>query len=365
MKHKILLLILAVTLGTSISEADPIVRWLGTKHSFGAIDENVGMVACVFQAVNDGDEPLVVLNARANCGCTTPSYRKTPIAPGDTLRITVGFDPKGRPGRFEKYIRVETNSEPKRSELTISGSVIATRETASSRYPVDLGCVRIRDKVVSFGEVVKGKTVGAYIEGYNVSHDTICPRIGGLPGHLTVRLEPSVVPPGEQFVISTVANSYRTTEWGIVSGDFDFYPDATAPATRLSTVMVIKEDFSGMTPEQMRDAPVADIIPNKLDMGTINPNQKAKPIETTFEIKNTGKNQLIVRSVKSLDEDVVVVEGVKPDMKIKKDKSLKVKVKVDPAKLSGRPLLNAQIVVVTNDPEDPSQKIRVVGEIAK
>lgn len=361
---KIYIAVIALLLSGITSVAAPVMRWLGTEYNFGAIEEEGGVVACTFLAVNDGDEPLVILNARANCGCTHPSYSPRPVEPGDTFKITVGYDPKGRPGRFEKYVRMETNAEPKRSVLTISGSVVASPETAATRFPVDLGAVRLRDEIIVYGEVFKGKTAGAYIEGYNTSNDSVRPYVDGVPQHLMVKIVPETVPPGEQFVISTVANSYRTNEWGPVTGDFDFYPDMGAQAARLSTVLTIKEDFSALTPEQLRDAPVADLSVSKLDFGVINP-ASGKVKEATFEIANTGKNQLIVRSIKCVGSGAVTIENFKPDTKIKSGKKLKITVKMDSKELAGKPLLNAKITVITNDPEDPSQTVRIVGEVSK
>ncbi|MCH5345970.1 MAG: DUF1573 domain-containing protein [Muribaculaceae bacterium] len=353
----------ACTIAVSAS-AGAVARWLETEHNFGAFDEEMGVATCEFKAVNDGDEPLVVVNARANCGCTRPSYSPEPVMPGDTLVITVGYDPEGRPGRFTKYIKVETNGNPGRGELKITGTVIGAANSLRSRYPIDLGAVKLRDKVVAYGEVLKGKTLGAYIEGYNATAEPITPRVDNLPPYITARIEPEIVPPGEQFIISTVAHSERTNQWGVVTGDFDFYPTDNAEPITLSAVMIIKEDFSTLTPQQRQNAPVADIEPTKLDLGRIDPSSMTSPLSASFEIKNSGNDPLIVRAIACVD-NAVTIDNIKPDIKIKGGKSLKVTVKVDPAQLAGRTLLNARIIVTTNDPEDPSQTVRVVGEITK
>ena len=55
--------------------------WLEQKHDFGAFDEGLGTVYCDFRLVNTGNEPIAIINARANCGCTRPEYSRDPIAP--------------------------------------------------------------------------------------------------------------------------------------------------------------------------------------------------------------------------------------------------------------------------------------------
>ncbi|MDE6249700.1 MAG: DUF1573 domain-containing protein, partial [Paramuribaculum sp.] len=36
-------------------------RWTSLNHNFGAFSEDLGMVDCVFTAINTGNEPLQVL----------------------------------------------------------------------------------------------------------------------------------------------------------------------------------------------------------------------------------------------------------------------------------------------------------------
>ena len=76
------------------------VEWLGTSHDFGAFDESMGVVETEFRFVNRGDEPVVILAARANCGCTTPRYRRDAVRPAIRLRWWSGFEPVGARGAF-------------------------------------------------------------------------------------------------------------------------------------------------------------------------------------------------------------------------------------------------------------------------
>ena len=73
----------------AVAQAAPEATWLTKSHDFGAFDEDMGKVSCDFKVVNTGDEPLMILAARATCGCTVPAYTRDPIAPGDTATITV------------------------------------------------------------------------------------------------------------------------------------------------------------------------------------------------------------------------------------------------------------------------------------
>ncbi|HRN05005.1 MAG TPA: DUF1573 domain-containing protein, partial [Muribaculaceae bacterium] len=91
----------------------------------GNIKENGGPVSYEFVFTNEGESPLVIVSATASCGCTMPRYPKAPIASGKTEKIRVTYLPKGRPGEFNKSVKVRTN-DPKNKKVTlrISGVVV-------------------------------------------------------------------------------------------------------------------------------------------------------------------------------------------------------------------------------------------------
>lgn len=93
--------------------------------NFGNIREDGGPVTHVFKFTNTGDAPLVILDARATCGCTKPKFTAKPIEPGKSGEVSVTYNPDGRPGEFNKIITVKTNdSKNKKLILNIKGVVI-------------------------------------------------------------------------------------------------------------------------------------------------------------------------------------------------------------------------------------------------
>lgn len=125
MKRILLILALAV-IGTAMAMAESMISFTGEKkHDFGTIKENDGPVVAQFQFTNTGDTPLVIVSATATCGCTHPKYPTDPIKPGDTGIIRVTYLPKGRPGEFDKSVKVRTNAKnAKKVTLKISGVVV-------------------------------------------------------------------------------------------------------------------------------------------------------------------------------------------------------------------------------------------------
>lgn len=93
------------------------------SYNFGAIKGGNNPVSHEFEFVNTGDGNLVILDAKADCGCTKPEYPKAPLPPGKKGRIKVTFNPAGFLGSFEKDVTVRTNGSPRKIKLKVKGNV--------------------------------------------------------------------------------------------------------------------------------------------------------------------------------------------------------------------------------------------------
>lgn len=113
------------TLSRTDTIAPPLtsIEFVEAVHEFGDLKEGV-VAKHTFEFKNTGDKPLVIRNAKASCGCTTPEYPKSPIAPGETGKLVAAYNSDGRPGEFTKTISVEANTSPDITVLTIKGKVI-------------------------------------------------------------------------------------------------------------------------------------------------------------------------------------------------------------------------------------------------
>lgn len=120
-----LLVFSLLCLASSAAFADSRISLEEKSHDFGLIAEDKGPVSHNFTFTNTGDSPLVILDAKAECGCTRPTIPLEPIAPGKSASIKVTYLPAGRPGEFIKSVKVTTNDpKNKKIKLKISGSVL-------------------------------------------------------------------------------------------------------------------------------------------------------------------------------------------------------------------------------------------------
>lgn len=121
---KSIITVMAGMMALSALGGEPVITFAENSHDFGTIAEEGGNVTHEFTFTNTGDEPLLIVNATASCGCTRPVYPKKPIAPGKSDKIKVTYAPKGRPGEFSKSVTVKTNAKKQKAvKLKIKGVV--------------------------------------------------------------------------------------------------------------------------------------------------------------------------------------------------------------------------------------------------
>ena len=99
----------------------PVMTFEKTEIDYGTIAQGADPLRR-FKFKNTGTEPLIINNARGSCGCTVPSYKKEPIAPGETGEIEVRYDTQ-RIGDFAKSVTIETNEGANPRVLMIKGKV--------------------------------------------------------------------------------------------------------------------------------------------------------------------------------------------------------------------------------------------------
>lgn len=86
------------------------IEFAEMRHNFGTIKEGE-KVKHAFKFKNTGDQPLLVYNVVAGCGCTTPSWSKDLVLPGQEGEIQVEFNSENRPGPQAKNVLVYSNGQ--------------------------------------------------------------------------------------------------------------------------------------------------------------------------------------------------------------------------------------------------------------
>ena len=104
------------------SKPDDFAKFNTNKYDFGKIKQSVP-ATYYFEVTNTSDKPLVIENAHATCGCTTPEYQKDPILPGKTAKIKVGYN-AANGGHFEKPVYIKFAGIDEEKVVAITGEVL-------------------------------------------------------------------------------------------------------------------------------------------------------------------------------------------------------------------------------------------------
>ena len=60
------------------TEGNALIAFVTESHDLGIISDDKGVVSTEFEFTNQGNAPLVITSAKADCGCTRPEFPKTP-----------------------------------------------------------------------------------------------------------------------------------------------------------------------------------------------------------------------------------------------------------------------------------------------
>lgn len=125
---KSLITLLSILLvGNLMAQSGPKIVFDKTNHDFGTVAEGP-QVTTEFTFKNEGDEPLILSNVKASCGCTVPNWPKEPILPGQSSQIEVKYNTKRRIGNFNKSITITSNANEATKVIYIKGKVEAAPE---------------------------------------------------------------------------------------------------------------------------------------------------------------------------------------------------------------------------------------------
>ena len=99
----------------------PIMTFENLIVDYGEIEQHSDPLR-VAKFTNTGNAPLVIKNARGSCGCTVPTYPKTPIMPGESAEIEIRYDTK-RLGTINKSVTITTNQVGDPIKLSVKGKI--------------------------------------------------------------------------------------------------------------------------------------------------------------------------------------------------------------------------------------------------
>lgn len=363
MKARSIIVTLLFVLLAECAAAQAVILFDEQRHDFGEVQENLGVVTHNFEFRNAGNEPLVISKVRTSCGCTVPEYSEEPIAPGERGHVKITFNPSGRPGKFSKSINVYTNTTPERTILRILGNVVQDVNVPDMQYAYRIGDVALKSLHLSMSKIVKGRIMEDSLEVVNVGATPLVPRAVNVPRHIAVAFTPDTLHKGDVGMMHITYDPDAVDDWGYRRDEFNIVGTASENTlledTHYNTITVsgvLQEDFEAYTAEQLEQAPILVVGRKSVDFKVV---EGTKKVRREVYVVNAGYTPLVIHKIRT---DGGVINAYVKKNKIKPGQSTTMVIEIDPMRARSNTLLS-DIFIVSNDPNNASQAIRVTAEL--
>jgi hypothetical protein len=322
------------------------------SFDFGDIQEKAGSVTHQFEFTNMTNRPIKILGVKPSCGCTTPDWTKEPILPGKTGFVQARFDPKGRPGFFNKHLTVTSDADSNPIMLAIKGSVAREGKETVSEYngingswlvktaSFNLGKIYIRDVFVGreFAFMNNGKKPVTYLDKFEG------------PKYIKISVEPKTVAPGERGIIKLSYNGKQRNAYGFQSDQVVIHTDdEDQPEKAFSIFATLEDYFPTLTPTEAEKAPRIQVSSLAVDFGRI---KQSETVSKELMITNNGKSALTLNSIQSNCTCINTATGKKS---LKAGESTSIKISLNPEDRKGTQ--QKAITIYSNDPQGSVQRI--------
>ncbi|WP_046245731.1 DUF1573 domain-containing protein [Hymenobacter terrenus] len=230
------------------ARAQGVMKFETDNHDFGNVPEGT-MATHEFRFKNTGNQPVVIANVQASCGCTTPDWTKTPVLPGKSGIIKAMYSSAGRPGVFNKTVTVTSNASEPSKVLSIKGTVLTKEEIKPTLTPAQLAKSPhlVLDKTShDFGKMEAGQQPAARFVVKNTGKtDLVLGTLSASCYCVGYKTPPAPIAPGQSAVIELL---YSQRQLGQVS----------------DAVTITSNDLSGDAKVTLKANIVRDLIGNSM-----------------------------------------------------------------------------------------------------
>lgn len=358
MKKVLVFVMILVSVSVVAQQAEE-VSFNEEVFDFGTIRESDGPVIHEFIFTNKSLDSVRIESVRASCGCTTPNWTQGKVPPGGTGIIQAQYNPRNRPGVFNKSLTITTSNDDKPLKLFIKGNVVPMAQTIEDELPTEIGALRMKYRSLNVGKVKTSNEPDiSEFDVYNDSNDEIAFSDQILsPSHIKVSFDPPVLAPRSRGMLIIEYDGKGRNDLGFMNDNVTFYTNEAGEDSikSISVYATIEEYFPPMTKEEFDNAPRLVVQEAVHDFGRI---KQDETVATEFTLRNNGKSDLNIR--KTIGNCSCTVAELKKKS-LKPGETVSMKVKFDPKGRKGNQ--QKSVTIYTNDPKASAQRVTIKAYI--
>lgn len=302
-----------------------------------------------FRFTNTSSSPLRITDVQTDCGCTLATWSSAPIAPNQTVTISVTYNAQTL-GTFSKHVFVYTDAREEGYTLRLSGRVLTEIFNENNDYPFQIGDIRLSTDNIEFDDVNRGEQPEKLIYVYNGSRKNYIPELMHLPKYLSYSTHPEVLRPGKRGTIRLHLNSSEIHSMGLTQTSIylsRFPGDKVSKSTEIGVSATLLPHMAYSSAQRL-NAPVA-VVDTLIDLGSFS---NKKKINGEILLTNKGRSPLKISTLQVYNPGISVSLSKST---IKPGQSAKLKISAS----SGFEFLRGshRILLITNDPN--RQKITI------
>lgn len=341
------LAVLAFSLASAQSTEPLIFR--EKVYDFGEIQETKGDADHEFVFTNGSGRPVKILNVITSCGCTTPGWTKEPVPPGKTGFVKASFDPKGRPGYFNKTLTLVTDLDANPILLQIKGTVV-NKLSEDTEFTVSVGKLKLKSRTLSMGTVYLNRE--PMVKQFPIMNAGDVPMnflSVEKPSYVKIEM-PEALEPGQKGLIRIIYDGKAKGTYGFASDNVLIRTsDPGEEVKSFSLFATLEEYYAPPTAEELLSAPQAFLKESSVDFGQYPPGAS---LERKITIVNKGKKEL---KIKALQGNCTCITAVADKQSLRAGDSTYIRILFKPQTRGGTQ--QKAITLFTNDPRNPVQLI--------
>jgi hypothetical protein len=278
--------------------------------------------------------------------------------PGEKGFVKAAFDPRNRPGNFNKSIIITTNTINKSQViLRIMGEVLPREKTIEDYYPKTIGALRLQSNHLPFTRVYNNQVKIDTLKIYNASDQILKLSFQNVPEYLKLKVSPDELRPKEKGFIIGEYDGRKVNDWGFIVDRVSMLINGENISGNSITISAkVEEDFSHLTVKEKENAPKIEFEEKNFNFGKVPFSQKQ--VEKEFVFKNTGKRDLIIRKIRTTC-GCTTTNLEKKVLKPGESSSFNAVFKFG----SRKGMQRKTIYVISNDPSNPEERLTISVEI--